>query len=42
MSSISGLPRMWFSARAVNVKGKLRLRAASQAAATRSTAWSKA
>ena len=42
MSSRSGLPRMWFSARAVSVKGKLRLRAASTAAATRSTAWSSA
>src|SRR5437764_786686 len=31
---------MWFSARAVSVNGKRRLRAASTAAATRSTAWS--
>ena len=38
---VVGLPRMWFSARAVSVNGKPSSRAASAAAATRSTAWSK-
>ena len=39
VSSRSGLPLMWFSARAVSVNGQPIPRAASTAAATRSTAW---
>ncbi len=38
VSSRSGLPRMWFSARAVKVNGNSSPAAASAAAATRSTA----
>jgi hypothetical protein len=38
VSSRSGLPRMWFSARAVSVNGNGNARAAPTAAAIRSTA----
>ncbi len=39
VSSRSGLPRMWFSARAVSVNGKSSPCACSTAAVTRSMAW---